>query len=244
MKSVIIGATAGIGRELAISLAKSGHSLLIVGKDKEDVAVLKKDLFLRFRVDVIAIASDATSLINFKAILEQEALHFGKITNLFLPIGSSKTNDTGELGLVEVFEIINSNFLAAVIAVDVFRRYFDETGHPTIIGLSSVAAMRGRSKNIIYSASKRALESYFQSLTIQLIDSNVSVQLYRLGYIDTNLSYGKRLYLPRIIPQKVSKHIINNLGKSSFTRYFPRYWRVINYILILLPSRLFSKIKS
>ena len=61
MKSVVIGGTAGVGREIAASLAAKGHSLLITGNDIEDVHACTTDLRLRYGVDVQGIAVDASN---------------------------------------------------------------------------------------------------------------------------------------------------------------------------------------
>lgn len=154
MKSVVIGATAGIGRELTNSLASEGHSLLITGRDIDDLSACVQDLQITYGVKVESIVIDASKPSEYADSLEKAAVNLGEINFLFLPIGVSSEQDTGGLDFLEVSEIINTNLLAVISAVRIFQPYFMKTGSAGIIGFSSVAAIRGRNENVIYSAAK------------------------------------------------------------------------------------------
>lgn len=242
MKSVVIGATAGIGRELTNSLASEGHSLLITGRDIDDLSVCVQDLQITYGVKVESIVIDASKPSDYADSLEKAAVNLGEINFLFLPIGVSSEQDTGGLDFLEVSEIINTNLLAVISAVRIFQPYFMKTGSAGIIGFSSVAATRGRDENVIYSAAKRALESYFESLRFSFHGSKLFIQLYKLGYVDTYQSYGKMLTLPKVSPSKVSSFVISNLQNGSLVCYYPRYWAPIALILRSAPFNLFRKL--
>jgi short-subunit dehydrogenase len=244
MKSVVIGGTAGVGRELATELAAKGHSLLITGKDMQDVSACAMDLRLRYGVEVQGIAVDASNSTVFIRELSIAAVNFGKINYLFLTIGASYNEDNGDLQIEKVIELLNSNFLAIVMAEQIFRHYYVKSEPTGVFGFSSVAAIRGRNKNVIYSASKRALESYFESLKLISQNTSFSVQIYRLGFIDTYQAYGQKLLFPKANPKKVAKMIISRLDKKSKIFYYPRYWRGIAIVINLLPKQIFKKLTS
>jgi short-subunit dehydrogenase len=157
MNSVIIGGTAGVGREIANALAVRGHNLLITGKDERDVDTCVANLRIRYGVKVSGLAVDATSHENYLITLKDAAAQFGTIDNLFIPNVSSNQLDNGGLGVQEIAAIFSSNFMSVVLAVKVLSEQFHKTERVTIIGFSSIAAIRGRSENVIYSASKKAL---------------------------------------------------------------------------------------
>lgn len=244
MKSVVIGGTAGVGREIATSLAAKGHSLLITGKDMEDVHACTTDLRLRYGVDVQGIAVDASNSTIFIRELEIAAANFGKINYLVLTIGASSEEDTGDLQIEKAIEILSSNFLAIIMAIQIFRIYFSKSEPTGVIGFSSVATIRGRNKNVIYAASKRALESYFESLKLISQGTNFSAQIYRLGFIDTYQAYGQRLPFPKANPKKVAKKIIGRLDTVSGISYYPRYWQLIAIVVKIVPLRIFKKMNS
>ena len=244
MKSVVIGGTAGVGREIATALAAKGHSLLITGKDMEDVDACTMDLRLRYGVEVLGLAIDASNSTIFIRELGVAAANFGKINYLFLTIGASSDEDNGDLEIEKAIEIISSNFLAIIMAIQTFRNYFCKSEPTGVIGFSSVAAIRGRNKNIVYAASKRALESYFESLKLISQGTNFSVQIYRLGFIDTYQAYGQRLPFPRANPKKVAKMIIGRLDTVSGISYYPRYWGAVAIFIRLLPFRIFKHVAN
>lgn len=240
MKSVVIGGTAGVGREIAMALAAKGHSLLITGKDIEDVDACTMDLRIRFGVEVQGIAVDASNSTIFIRELGKAAANFGKMNYLFLTIGASSDEDIGNLKIESVIEILSANFLAIIMTMEIFRTQFIESEKTRVIGFSSIAAIRGRNKNVIYSASKRALESYFESLKLISQGTNFSAQIYRLGFIDTYQAYGQSLPFPKANPKKLAKMIIGRLDKTSRICYYPRYWRTVAVLIRLLPLRIFK----
>ena len=244
MKSVVIGGTAGVGREIATALAAKGHSLFITGKDIEDVEACAKDLRLRYGVEVLGLAIDASNSTIFIRELGAAAATFGEINYLFLTIGASSEEDTGDMQIEKANEILSSNFLAIIMAIQIFRSYFSKSEPAGVIGFSSVAAIRGRNKNVIYAASKRALESYFESLKLISQGTNFSVQIYRLGFIDTYQAYGQRLPLPKANPRKVAKITIRRLDTVSRIFYYPRYWQLVAVVVKIIPLRIFKKMNS
>ena len=244
MKSVVVGGTAGIGREIAVALAAMGHSLLITGKDVQDVDACTANLRLLYGIDVYGLAIQASDHPSFSAALEKAAVSFGAINFLFLPIGASIKKDNGNLTIQDLTEILNSNLYSVIMSVQVFRSQFIKEGSAGVIGFSSVAAIRGRKENVFYSASKRALESYFESLKIILYGSNISVKFYRLGYVDTYQSYGKQLIFSKKDPKKAAKKIVNNLNRTRLVSYFPNYWRVVELLIRITPNKLYRRITS
>jgi len=240
MKSVVIGGTAGLGREIATALAKKGHTLLISGKDMQDVDATVANLQNRYGIKVSGLVLDASNQRNFHDALIAAASSFGSVNNLFLPIGASNIQDNGNLEVAELNDLISSNFTSVVISVQAFSTGLKLPEKAAIVGFSSVSAIRGRDKNVIYAASKRALESYFESLRMILSDTNISVICYRIGYLDTYQAYGKRLPFPRADPKNVAESIVTNLNRTRVIRYFPRYWAVISLLIKLVPVRLFK----
>ena len=62
-----------------------------------------------------------------------------------------------------------------------------------IIGFGSVSGFLGRGINVTYAGAKRGLESYFESMAFDKDLKNTNIQFYTLGYLETNLSFGKDL---------------------------------------------------
>jgi short-subunit dehydrogenase len=111
-----------------------------------------------------------------------------------------------------------------------------------IVGFGSIAAVRGRTRNAAYSAAKRALASYFESVRHALRDTPVHVQFYVLGYLDTNLAFAQDTKLPRASPAKCAEHVFRRRHADAGVTYYPHYWRPICAVLRLLPWSVFRKL--
>jgi NAD(P)-dependent dehydrogenase (short-subunit alcohol dehydrogenase family) len=94
-------------------------------------------------------------------------------------------------------------------------------GRGVIVGFGSVAAARGRSYNMSYSAVKRALESYFESLRHAPERTGYTRAIYLAGFSNTNLALGVRTLLPKADPHRLADEVVRQLGKDIGMRYFP-----------------------
>ena len=93
----------------------------------------------------------------------------------------------------------------------------------------------GWTHDTYYASSKRALESYFESVGFANKKNSVKIQFYTLGYLDTNLSFGKKLILPKGSPHDLSKIVYKNRGKKLGKYFFPKWWGAIVFLLKVLP---------
>jgi short-subunit dehydrogenase len=113
--------------------------------------------------------------------------------------------------------------------------YLIGEGRGVIVGFGSVAAARGRSYKMSYSAAKRALESYFESLRHALSEQDIRVQFYIAGFLDTNMAYGLRTPLPKADAGRLADKVVRQLGNDVGVRYFPAWWRPICAALRVAP---------
>ena len=60
----------------------------------------------------------------------------------------------------------------------------------------------------------------FESLIISNLKNHIKVQFYILGYLDTNLSFGKKLLLPKGSPVNLAKIVYKNLNKKGIKKFF------------------------
>ncbi len=85
---------------------------------------------------------------------------------------------------------------------------------------------------------------YFESLMhLYAMSKKVKIQFYNLGYVDTPMTFGKNLLLPKADPTRVAKYIVNNLNYSQKIGYFPTWWGIISLVLKSLPWFIYKRIK-
>lgn len=243
MNLVIIGASSGLGRVLASGFAEAGHNLVIVSSDKRDVDALAADLSIRHSVRIIPVQADLGNENGYENIIFNAAEKFGKIHGLLFPVGATWSDDDGTISPERASQLMRINFLSIVAIIEKFLPMLRCEPYSVIIGFGSIAATRGRGKNVVYAAAKRALTSYFESLRDVCANSNINVQYYILGYLDTNLSFGIYTLFPKANPLSVSNHVISKIHRQFGVAYYPKYWKYICWMVKLTPWFIFKHLR-
>ena len=210
MTYLIVGASSGLGRELASSFAKQKKDLIIVSRDERDLTAIKSDLEAKYKVKVNFIALDFSSIEEIdEKLLSKEELLTGLQGALF-PVGMMFEEDNLNLNAKNMQKLVLSNFISISYTIQNVKKFLQERKNTSLIGFGSVSGLIGRGVNTFYAASKRGLESYFESLGLDKDYRKINIQFYILGYLDTNLSFGKNLKLPKGSVEKLSKIVYKN----------------------------------
>jgi short-subunit dehydrogenase len=240
--SIIIGASAGLGRAIAEELAARAHRLYLISSDIEDLHPLAQDLRIRYNAEVFI---SSVELKNFSVheLYADVCNQIGEVNNLFLIAGKSDPlQDSGFIDDHFLNDLITTNFLSICQIVNIFLPVLSKNRSHNLVGIGSVAGVRGRQKNMVYAASKRGLETYFESCRHWLAHQNgAKVQFYRLGIMNTSMAQSGGPF-PMADPRKIARTIANNLGKDLGTTPLPNWWKLIMLIIQNLPWFIFKKL--
>lgn len=243
MSAILVGASSGLGRALGVELARAGHPLLLIASDARDLDALACDLRLRFDVTVKTLAMDLAGVADPGAQVISAMLDLPPVSALLLPVGMSRSDDDGSLSAAAIGQLLAINLHAPLaIAHTLLPSLLESKG--TIVGFGSIAGARGRSRNIVYAAAKRGLETFFESLRHRHPSCALRVQFYRLGFLRSNLTFGMRLPLPVAEPEIVARDVVARLRSGSFDRYEPRWWGLIALIVRSVPWFVFRRMKE
>ena len=138
-------------------------------------------------------------------------------------------------------QMMEVNYMGAVsilniIAMDKINRNLER-----IMGLSSLSGVRGRKSNFIYGSTKSAFTQYLAGLRQELSSRNIIVNVLVSGYINTKINAGLELNKNLLMqPDYVAKHIVNAGNSFSIVPNFK--WKIIYYILKILPESLVAKL--
>ncbi len=238
-----MGASAGVGRTLASGLAAGGHDLVVVSSDGRDIAATAADLSIRYNRKVLPVAADVAATEEYIERVRTAVEDMGGIDGLFFPVGAVLDDDDGSsLSVAEANWLTAVNFSSVVATVLTFLPGLLSRPQSCIVGFGSVAAVRGRHRNIVYAAAKRALVGFFESLRHRCAGSSVTVRFYVLGYMDTALAFGRPTLLPKGDPQALSARVIRDLGRDGGVAYYPRAWRFACAVLAILPWPVFKRL--
>lgn len=232
---LIVGGSSGLGRALAERFARAGHALLLVSSDLRDARAVASDLTLRYHVPVSPVLFDlAISSDDFKTI--DSALNdLPPLAGIMLAAGMNSPEDQPGQPPEALDTLTNANYTMLCKFISHFLPSLREAAFGLIVGFGSVAATRGRTQNAAYSAAKRALACYFESLRHSLHASNITVQFYVLGYLDTNLAFAQHLLLPRALPGRLAETVYRRRLSDFGVSYFPFFWHPICVIVRGLP---------
>ena len=242
-KSLVIGASAGLGRNLSEELAKLGHDLFLISSGKEDLEAMKTDLCLRFNVNVYSAVYDLSKFDIFN-LHSDVTTRLGTPQNIFLIAGVSDIDkDSGTLENELIDKLIMVNFHSPITIINSFLETLAKTKNSNVVAVGSVASQKARSKNMVYGAAKSGLEQYVSAIRHWLArNGSTKVQYYRLGFMNTSMVFGQSLPLPAIDPSKVSRIIIQNLDKDLGAVYLPKWWFFIIALLQVIPWKIFKKL--
>ena len=239
MKSVVIGASAGVGRALAEQLAARGDELVITARDPRDLEALAADFRIRFDIPV-HIFSDDIADSEPARLRDFIAAHLGHIDALFVIAGMTARTDNGAMDDLALQAVIRTNFTGPVRVVNSLLALCGPQSD--IVAAGSVAVMRARGSNVVYSSAKIALENYCMAIRHAYASRLRSVRCYRLGYIRTSMTFGQSMPLPAAEPGAVAARMIRGLGTSG-VRYFPAWWALIALCLNMTPWVIFKKLR-
>ncbi|MFI4970237.1 MAG: SDR family NAD(P)-dependent oxidoreductase, partial [Lysobacterales bacterium] len=163
MTALVVGASSGLGRALASELGARRQDLLLVASDLRDLEALGADLTLRHGVRVRALALDLGREADPGARIAAALDGLSPLSALLLPIGVSRDDDDLSLDAAHIGQLLAINLhgpLAIVHAL--LPRLLEARGVVVLFG--SIAAVRGRGRNVVYAAAKRGLVSLYESL--------------------------------------------------------------------------------
>lgn len=240
MTAIVVGGSSGLGRALCEALAARGSDLVIVASSEDDCRRLADHLRLLHGIRASPLALDARNPVAFRDELARGVATVGPVTGLFLPIGSAVDDDHVGEAEGRLADIWTVNYAAVVLAAEALRSRMAPGAR--IVGFGSIASVRARNRNLQYAAAKAALATYFEGLRYALAGTDVRVQFYVVGYVDSGQAFGKAQLFPPISPARAAARVLAD-GDSDFGRCFlPRWWAVVALILRLLPWRIFARL--
>jgi short-subunit dehydrogenase len=235
-KAIIIGATSGIGNELAKILVYKGYKVGITGRRKAELDKLKKSDPSNYEIS----SFDCTSENNSEKLSELT----DRIGGLDLLILSSGTGDLNEKLDFEIEDKTNKlNVCAFTEIVDWAFNYFEKQKKGHLVAISSIAGIRGSRIAPAYNASKAYQINYLEGLRQKAAKSKNTIYVtdIRPGFVDTDMAKGEGQFWVAT-KEKAARQIFGIIKKKKGIGYATKRWWIIAKILRLIPNGLYKKI--
>lgn len=242
--AVIVGASSGVGRSLATVMAADGWDLVIAARSIEDLEAIAADLTERHGTDVTALEIDLNwSDEQLVEAVDRAAGLLGRLDAVLIPAGAVSDVDEGTDDFAVTSRLVRTNMVGVMVVAGRMVARMEQSGRGTVVIFSSIAAAVPRDRNVAYAAAKAGLESFGRSLRHRLAGSDVAIQIYALGYVDTAMSRGQQLRIKPADPATVARTIVDSLDRGSFFRYEPRFWALIVRAMRMMPWPVYRRLK-
>ncbi|OIP15717.1 MAG: short-chain dehydrogenase [Comamonadaceae bacterium CG2_30_59_20] len=240
---LITGASSGIGQAMALHYARLGYQLALVARRSDAIQAwlhenaISPATYAIYSADV----ADAGQMANVaQACIARQGLPNVVIANAGISIGvdSSVPDD-----LAVMARILATNVMGTAATFGPFIAPMVARGAGTLVGIGSVAGIRGLPGHGGYCASKAAVISYCESLRGELRKTGVKVVTLCPGYIATPLTQNNQYTMPFLMqPDVFADKAVRAIAEGYSYRVIPWQMGVVAKLLRLLPNALFDRL--
>ncbi len=233
--AIIFGASSGIGKELANLLVNDGYKVVITGRRQDLLNNIKQTNSEKYIVKV----QDVTDLNSCETIFKEIVEELKTIDLVVYSSGIGDANYT--LDWEKEMPTLQTNVLAAVKIYGLSYNLFHKQGFGHLVGISSIASIRGNRHAPAYFASKSFQANYLESLWMKGKRSKAKIYVTDIqpGFVDTPMALGNTFWMASL--EKATKQIYSAVKKKKRRVYITRRWRLIALILKVVPANLLFK---
>lgn len=234
-KVIIIGATSGIGRELASIYAKNGCFVGITGRRNELLLSLQN----KFPKNIVTECFDVTQKENIPHL--QTLIQ--KLDGLDILIYNSGYGDVSndlDWDIEKHTTDVNVNGFVEIVCYAF--NYLVNQGHGQIACTSSIASIRGNSHAPAYGASKAFESNYMEGLYFKAkrLKKDIAVTDIQPGFVDTGLAKAGKFWIAPA--EKAAQQMYNAIKKKKKRAYITKRWWLIAKLLPWIPRFIFKRI--
>lgn len=233
-KAIIVGATSGIGRELANILAENGYQVGITGRRKALLAALKNERPEVYITKTFDVTDTELSQIELDALVQE----LGGLDLLVISSGTGELNEHLDFSLEK--RTIDTNVTGFTVIADWAFKYFQSQGHGHLAAISSIAGIRGLRQSPSYGATKAYQSNYLEALRQKAGHERLPITVtdIRPGFVDTDMAKGEGLFWVSPV-EKAAKQIFHGLNKKKQVLYVTRRWALVAFVLRRIPNVLY-----
>jgi short-subunit dehydrogenase len=239
----ITGASSGIGQALALRYHQAGWKLALVARrtgEMEEWARHQGIPTQRWRVYGADVANVDSIVAAAQACIAEQGLPDVVIANAGISAGIDSALREDLDVMARTFAINNIGLAATFHS---FVEPMRKRGSGTLVGIASVAGIRGLPGHGAYSPSKAAVISYCESLRGELRSSGVRVVTIAPGYIDTPMTQANRFPMPFLMKaQDFADRAYRTIEAGTSFRVIPWQMGVVAKVLRVLPDAVLDRV--
>lgn len=242
---IITGASSGIGRDLALVMAREGYDLGLIARREELLQELKEEIVAKYPDRKVCYAvCDVRDDEKTRSTIFSLADQLGGLGVFVANAGTGGPTPGQKVYWPKHKKVAEINFVAAIGSIEVAKEIMIKQRAGTLVAISSIAAARGFPQASIYSATKAGLAVYLESLRVDLKKCGITVTSIHPGYIDTPFLTSRKNKMFLISSPKAAEKIFYALQKKKKRYFFPWQMHLIYTLVHHLPNFLYDALVS
>ena len=235
-KIIIVGASSGIGKELALLYAIKGNRVGITGRRDEFLLALKQTYPANIETACFDVMGN-DNIAHIKSLMEK----LGGLDLLIYNSGYGEVSKQLDISIEERTTRTNVNGFLEIVAFAF--NYFVMQGYGQITGTSSIASMAGHGHAPAYSASKSFMSTYLEGLYLKAkhLKLPIAISDIQPGFVKTQMAKGKGRFW-EAQPAKAASQIYTAIEAKRFRVYITKRWWWIAQLIKIIPGWLYRKI--
>lgn len=236
-KAIIVGASSGIGKALASVLSKNGYEVGLMARRIELLEDLKKELPTKSHVGHIDISKVSEAVEKLNSMIQA----MQGVNLVVINSGTGFLNP--ELDWSKEQQTLDVNVYGFCALAGEAYKTFAKQKYGHLVGISSIGALRGNPIAPAYNASKAFMSNYLEGLRKKAFQESMPIFITDIkpGFVDTEMAKGEGKFWVAT-PQKAAEQIYSAISKQKKHAYITRRWRLIGWILKLMPNWLYQRI--
>ncbi|MFR5403218.1 MAG: 3-oxoacyl-[acyl-carrier-protein] reductase [Clostridium sp.] len=201
--AVVTGATRGIGREIAFTLAENGANVAINYRTlNEDVERLIEEL-KSYGTNIVAVKCDISDEEEVKNFIAESKKQLGSIDILINNAGITKDGLLMRMKEKDFSDVLDVNLKGTFITTREAASIMMKQRHGKIINISSVVGVIGNAGQCNYAASKAGVIGFSKSVARELASRNITVNVVAPGFINTDMT--------GVLPEKAKESMLQGI---------------------------------
>lgn len=235
--AIIIGASSGIGRALAVALSADGYRVGIVARRTDMLARLQAELPGPSVSRTVDVSRPELAMPLVRELIDE--LHD---VELFI-ISAGTGFENAALAWEPERETIAVNVLGFASMVNVAVAHLEARGSGHLVGISSLAARRGNGVAPAYGASKAFVSNYLEGMRYRFRRSKLPVVVTDVqpGFVDTRMAGGNRLFWVAS-PETAARQIAAAIRARKQHVYVTKRWRLIAWLMRAVPDAVYARL--
>jgi short-subunit dehydrogenase len=235
-KAIVIGGSSGIGKALALVLAREGYEMGLAARRFELLEEVQKQMPRKTWIRQMDVAQCAEAQVSLASLIQE----MGGVDLIVLNAGVLLNNP--QLDWDKEQKTIQVNVLGFAALAHTAMKYFLERGKGHIVGISSISALRGDGGCPSYSASKAFVSNFLEGLRIKAFREKKAICITDIqpGWVDTDMVKGEETFW-MATPQKAAEQIYFAIKHRRSHAYITRRWCLFAWLVKWMPRWLYTQ---